>query len=248
LRDSGIQVEVGVCEDQARGLIAPFCKLVDRKHPWLIAKWAMTLDGKTAARSGDSRWISSEESRRIAHQIRGRMDAVMVGRGTAQVDDPLLTARPSGSRTATRIVVDSRAAISDSSKLVRSVDLGPVMIAVGPQAVERNVARLRECGCEVLVCPANNPAERLVQLFDELGRREFTNVLCEGGSQLLGSLFDLRMIDEVHAFIAPKLIGGDHGISPISGTGCLDMSTVKRLSTITIATIGDDVYVKGFVN
>ena len=113
LRAAGVEVQTGVLENEARKLNAPYLKLLSAGRPWIVAKWAMTLDGKIAARTGDSRWISSPASRQLVHQLRGRMDAIIVGRGTAAADDPLLTARPPGTaRTALRIVVDTRASLS----------------------------------------------------------------------------------------------------------------------------------------
>ena len=168
----------------------------------------MTLDGKIATRTLDSRWVSSDASREIVHRLRGRVDGVMIGRATAAADDPLLTARPPGPRTAVRIVLDSTASLSDSSQLVRTARETPVLVATGPAAAAQDRQRLAAAGCEVIECPGESHADRLAWLLDELGRRRMTNILVEGGGQLLGSLLDLGQIDEVHAFIAPKLIGG----------------------------------------
>ena len=247
LRDAGIELSVGVCEADARQLIAPFRKLTVHKRPWLIAKWAMTLDGKIATVSHDSRWISNTKSREIVHQIRGRVDAIMVGSGTAAADDPLLTARPEGPRAAARIVVDSLASISESSQLVQTAGEQPVIIFVGPDAERDKIDRLVAAGCEIVVQRHADRAERLVSVLDELGRREMTNVLCEGGSELFGSLFDRRLIDEVHVFMAPKLIGGAAALSPIGGSGWGDMSGCPQLESASIESVDGDVYVHGFV-
>ena len=247
LRDAGIEVSVGVCEADARQLIAPFRKLTVHKRPWLIAKWAMTLDGKIATVSHDSRWISNTKSREIVHQIRGRVDAIMVGSGTAAADDPLLTARPEGPRAAARIVVDSLASISESSQLVQTAGEQPVIIFVGPDAERDKIDRLVAAGCEIVVQRHADRAERLVSVLDELGRREMTNVLCEGGSELFGSLFDQRLIDEVHVFMAPRLTGGAAALSPIGGSGWGDMSACPQLDGVSIETVDRDVYVHGVV-
>ena len=126
LRQAGLAVEVGLREAEARRLNAPYLKLTESGRPWVIAKWAMTLDGKLASRTGDSRWISNEASRAIVHQLRGRVDAIVVGRGTAGQDDPLLTARPAGPRVATRIVLDTRASLASDSQLVTTAGEAPV--------------------------------------------------------------------------------------------------------------------------
>lgn len=245
LEAAGIAVEVGLLESDARQLNAPYLKLIQQSRPWVIAKWAMTLDGKLAARSGDSRWISSEVSRAIVHQLRGRVDGILIGRGTAEHDDPLLTARPPGARVATRIVLDSQATLSSASLLVSTAREVPLIVATTAQAPADNRRRLSAAGCEVLVCEGTMPPQQLDWLLGELGRRSMTNLLVEGGSQVLGSLFDLGQIDEVHAFIAPRLIGGRDAPSPIAGLGLDRMAEALSLDAPTIEQCGSDVYVRG---
>ncbi len=247
LRGQGIEVEVGLLEAASCALNGPFRKLVTRGRPWIIAKWAMTLDGKLATAKGESRWISGEASRQIVHQLRGRVDAVMVGRGTALADDPLLTARPTGPRVAARIVVDSQAALPPTSQLARTAREVPVIVATSAGAPQENRRRLAECSCEVLACEGATKQDRLEWLLDELGRRRLTNVLVEGGGQLLGSLFDAGQIDEVHAFIATRLVGGQEAPSPIEGAGVDLMSEAWRLDAPRIDWSGGDVYVRGRV-
>lgn len=245
LSKAGIQVEVGCLEEVARDLNAPYLKLVEQRRPWIIAKWAMTLDGKLATRSGHSRWISGEASRAIVHRLRGRVDAIVVGGRTAELDDPLLTARPAGQRVAARIVVDSRAELSWQSQLVRTATESPVIVAAGTQASAVHVDRLRQLGCEVLTLPAATKYERMLQLLDELGRRRMTNVLVEGGSQVLGGLFDAGQIDEVHVFISPKLIGGDRAPTPIGGAGLDRVPELPQLQERVVEQVGEDVYIRG---
>jgi diaminohydroxyphosphoribosylaminopyrimidine deaminase / 5-amino-6-(5-phosphoribosylamino)uracil reductase len=247
LRAGGVEVQSGVLEDEARRLNAPYLKLLSTGRPWIVAKWAMTLDGKIATRSSDSRWISNRASRHIVHQIRGRMDAIIVGRGTAAADDPLLTARPPGPRTALRIVVDTRASLSADSQLVRTAREVPVLVAVGPDAAAVDCDRLAAAGCEILVCSATAPRARLEQLMDELGRRRMTNVLVEGGSRLLGSLFDARLIDELHVFIAPKLAGGGEALGPIGGRGVEAISAALAVEEMALSEIAGDIYLRGRV-
>ncbi len=245
LQDAGLEVEVGLLEDEARQLNAPYLKLIETGRPWIIAKWAMTLDGKIATRTGDSRWISSEASRAVVHQLRGRVDAIMVGRGTVETDDPLLTARPPGPRIATRIVCDTAASLSSDSQLVRTVSAAPLLVAAGPAATAENRRRLQAAGCEVLVCDGETHAARLEQLLDELGRRRMTNVLVEGGGTLLGALFDAGAIDEVHVFIAPKIIGGVAAPSPIGGAGIDLMEHALTIANPQVERLGPDLYLHG---
>ncbi len=248
LKAAGIDVEVGVLEAEARRLNAPYLKLLATGRPWIIAKWAMTLDGKTATRTGASRWISSPESRKIVHALRGRVDAILVGRGTAQTDDPRLTARPPGPRTALRVVTDTRGSLSSESQLARTARDVPVLIAVGPEAPEADRKRLEQAGCEVLACHGETHAARLADLLDELGRRRLTNVLVEGGGRLMGSLLDAGQIDEVHVFIAPKLIGGASAASPAAGEGAAEVAGAPSLEDAEVRQLGSEVYVRGRVH
>ncbi len=247
LATAGVDITIGLLEAEARRLNGPYLKLIEAGRPWIIAKWAMTLDGKIATRTGSSQWISGEASREIVHEIRGRVDAILVGRETALADDPSLTARPPGPRTAVRIVCDTRAALSSDSQLVRTAKETPVLVAVGNEAAEADRTRLSDAGCEVFVCEGTDHAARLDALLDELGRRRMTNVLVEGGGQLLGSLLDARRIDEVHAFIAPKLVGGTTAASPIGGTGIEQMAEALTLDEPEIRQVGQDVYVSGLL-
>jgi diaminohydroxyphosphoribosylaminopyrimidine deaminase/5-amino-6-(5-phosphoribosylamino)uracil reductase len=251
LRESGIRCDVGVRAAEADWILAPYRKLVESCRPWVIAKWAMTLDGKLATRTGDSKWISSEASRGVVHQLRGRVDAVIVGSGTAKADDPLLTARPADhadlKRVATRIVVDSGASLSPTSRLVQTAGDVPVMLATGPDAPRATCEKLSVPGLEMYYCQGDDHEVRLRSLMDELGRRRMTNVLVEGGSQLLGTLFNLRAIDEVHVFIAPKIAGGAAAPSPVGGAGIDRMTEALRLADISIEELDGDVYVHGRV-
>jgi len=248
LAQAGVAVDIGLLEEQANWLNAPYLKLVRTGRPWIIAKWAMTLDGKSATRTGSSQWISGEASRKLVHELRGRMDAIMVGRGTAVADDPLLTTRPPGPRTATRIIVDTHASLSPDSQLVRTAHEAPVLVAAGLEAAEEHRRRLMGAGCEVWMGEAKNREERLIELLGELGRRRMTNVLVEGGGGVLGSLFDAKAVDEVHAFIASKLVGGVDATTPIKGCGIESMPRAVSLDEPTIEQVGGDIHIHGRVS
>jgi diaminohydroxyphosphoribosylaminopyrimidine deaminase / 5-amino-6-(5-phosphoribosylamino)uracil reductase len=253
LRAVGIEVEAGLLADEARSLIAPFLKRVTTGLPWVHAKWAMTLDGKIASRTGHSRWISGERSREIAHRVRGRMDAIVVGSGTVRADDPLLTARPPGPRTAVRVVLDSAAALSLDSQLVQTIDQAPVLVACSEDAPAGHVKRLESAGVEVLrLAPAGSSslsaqASTLHQLFAALGERDMTNVLVEGGATVLGACFDGELIDELHVFIAPRILGGAAAPAPLAGVGLAEVPQVAQLEHRAIDILGDDVYIHGRV-
>ncbi|RCS40529.1 bifunctional diaminohydroxyphosphoribosylaminopyrimidine deaminase/5-amino-6-(5-phosphoribosylamino)uracil reductase RibD [Bremerella cremea] len=246
LAAAGMEVCVGVLGDEAQRLNAPYLKRQRQGKPWLIAKWAMTLDGKLATANGSSKWISSEEARAEVHRIRGLCDGVMVGSGTAKLDDPLLTTRPPGPRTAARIIVDSQASLSESSRLIKTIDQAPVIVATSPNAPPERLERLQHAGCDVIACPGNDHVARLDFLLDELAQRGMTNILVEGGSQLLGLLWDNRQIDEVYAFVAPKIAGGKEAISPIGGQGIASMENATQLTRTNVKTYGNTICVHGF--
>jgi diaminohydroxyphosphoribosylaminopyrimidine deaminase/5-amino-6-(5-phosphoribosylamino)uracil reductase len=202
----------------------------------------MTLDGKIATYRGSSQWISGEASRARVHQLRGRVDGILVGARTAAVDDPMLTARPPGPRLALRIVVDRSASLRVDSRLVRTAREIPVLVAVGPETPEENCRRLVDAGCEVW---RGASSSHLLSLLDELGRRRMTNVLVEGGGRLLGSLFDARAIDEVHVFLGSKLVGGADAPSPLAGTGVERLTEALPLIDPQFERLGDDFYLYG---
>ena len=246
LQAAGIQVQSDVGRDEAVDLVAPFTKLVTRGRPWVIAKWAMSNDGKLAAPPGESRWISGPQSRAVVHALRGRVDAILVGRRTAELDDPLLTARPPGPRTPVRIVLDSQAGLSIDSQLVRTAAQGPVLVAASTEAPAENCEQLREGGIEVWQSGAADRKARMTDLLDDLGRRQFTNLLVEGGGEVLRSLFDLNEIDEIHVFVAPRTIGGD-GPSLFAGLSIQEIAAACSVLNPRIEQIGDDAYLSGRV-
>lgn len=215
LRAAGVAVEAGLLETEAVRLTAPFRTLVGRGRPWVIAKWAASLDGRLAAAPGGDRWISSPESLALVHELRGRVDGVLIGIGTALADDPLLTSRPEGPRRAVRIVVDGEARLPAESRLVGSAREWPVLVAVGPAAEAERVEALRAAGCEIWRGAEADPGRRLEALLLELGRRRLTNLLVEGGAAVLGSLFARGLVDEIHAFTAAKILGGSGDALPI---------------------------------
>lgn len=254
LRAAGLEVEVGLLADECRRTIAPFARWVTTGRPWVHAKWAMSLDGRLATHEGASRWISNESSRRCVHRLRGRVDAVVVGSRTAEIDDPLLTARPPGPRTATRVVVSRSARLARNSQLVQTAGDVPVIVTALSADVQAHASQpvgqrpqadeLAAAGVEVL--PLAEPL--LDSLLRELGRRGMMNVLVEGGGDLLGALWDAGLMDEVHVFIAPKLIGGRGAVSPIGGTGRGSVSEHPDLDDVSVELLDGDVYVHGFLH
>jgi diaminohydroxyphosphoribosylaminopyrimidine deaminase/5-amino-6-(5-phosphoribosylamino)uracil reductase len=240
LREAGVEVTVGICAAESRRLIAPFAKLMTRRVPWVHSKWAMTLDGRIATTSGHSKWISCERSRAWVHELRGRMDAILTGAGTVIADDPLLTARGAGPRKALRVVLDSSGqSLKPTSKLVATAAEVPVLVCVSQRCSAETEAELLRFGVDVLRTSGPESVD-LSEVLQELGRRQFTNVLLEAGSALNGAFFDQRLLDEVHVFISPKLVGGQQSLSPIGGSG-LDHVPAESLHNVRVSSMGGDV-------
>jgi diaminohydroxyphosphoribosylaminopyrimidine deaminase / 5-amino-6-(5-phosphoribosylamino)uracil reductase len=247
LQAAGITVEIGVCDAEARRQNAPYLKLVGAGRPYVHAKWAMTLDGKIATRTGDSKWISNEASRRKVHELRGRVDGILVGIGTALMDDPLLTARPSGARVACRVVLDSKARLPLTAQLVRTARTTPTMIVVSRSAPRDRVNALQSAGCEVVILSLEHEGSpRVITLLDELGKRRWTNLLVEGGSDVLGRFLDAGAIDEVHVFVSPRLVGGAQGKTPVAGRGVESLAEAWNLTAWHTETLDGDVYLRGW--
>jgi diaminohydroxyphosphoribosylaminopyrimidine deaminase/5-amino-6-(5-phosphoribosylamino)uracil reductase len=241
LRDAGVEVQVGLCEAEAVALNAPYLKLLRTGRPWVHAKWAMSLDGKIATHTGDSKWISGEESRKRVHSLRGRMDAIIVGRGTVFADDPLLTARPTGPRVAARVVVTMTGNLPEVCRLRATAKEVRVIVYT---ANTDKLAGWAADGAEVVALAGDTLSVN--QVLADLGRRRFTNVLIEGGANLLGSVLDAHAADEFHVFVAPKLIGGREAPSPVAGSGAALLTDALGLKRITFEPSGEDVYVHGF--
>jgi diaminohydroxyphosphoribosylaminopyrimidine deaminase/5-amino-6-(5-phosphoribosylamino)uracil reductase len=239
LRAAGLTVELGLESAAAHCLNAPYLKRLATGQPYVTAKWAMTLDGKIATHSGDSAWISGPRSRALVHELRGRVDAVVVGIGTALADDSRLTARPAGPRVATRVVLDSEARLPLESRLIRSAREVPVLVAVTERSRPERRAALCEAGCDILVYASETVPIDL--LLTELGLRGATNVLVEGGGRVLGAFFDAGQVDEVDIYLAPIVLGGTHDVSPVLGNGPARLADALRLNPTRISQVDSDV-------
>ncbi|MFM7129270.1 MAG: bifunctional diaminohydroxyphosphoribosylaminopyrimidine deaminase/5-amino-6-(5-phosphoribosylamino)uracil reductase RibD [bacterium] len=253
LRENGIAVELWESASEiardAYLLNLPFFKKIVKAQPHVIAKWAMTLDGRMALATGDSRWISNDRSRALVHELRGRVDAVMVGIGTALADDPALTARPPGPRSQVRIVIDPRAQLPLASHLAMTARQSPVWLLVSEEAPAESVKALEQAGCRVIRLQSDHDTGAIdpQTILDFLGSEGLTNILLEGGSRTLGRFFAAGAIDEVQVFIAPKLFGGPPRFTPVDSSQILSMENVPELIEITRREIGDDTLVRGVV-
>src|SRR5262245_46739532 len=247
LRDGGVEVELaGGSEASAARLVnQPFRKRARSGRPLVTYKAAMSLDGRVASPTGDSRWISSVESRELVHRWRAECDAVAVGIGTALADDPLLTARlENAAGQPTRVVFDSQARLPLESALVSSIDEAPLIVVCAPEAASARRDGLERAGAEVIVAPGRTPRARLESALDELGRHEIQDLLVEGGPTLAGALFDAGEIDEVRLFVAPVLVGAAQARAVLEGEGVARIAEgVHPLST-SFEEVGEDLLVR----
>jgi diaminohydroxyphosphoribosylaminopyrimidine deaminase/5-amino-6-(5-phosphoribosylamino)uracil reductase len=253
LRRAGLQVVVGERADEAERLNAAFLHAVRAQRPFVTAKWAMTLDGKTATTTGDSRWISSEASRRIVHRERDASDAIVVGVGTVLADDPSLTVRlaPEDDVRAPRpgapwrVIFDSQARTPLNAKIVANNLDRRTFILVGDDAPASRVEALVAAGVEVDPIGTRDGRIDPNAALQELHRRGLIRVLLEGGGELTAALFEERLVDRVLAFIAPKLIGGRRAPSALGGSGLEPMARAEELSDVVVTAIGPDLLVEG---
>jgi diaminohydroxyphosphoribosylaminopyrimidine deaminase / 5-amino-6-(5-phosphoribosylamino)uracil reductase len=247
LRDGGVTVELagGPEAADARLLNQPFRKRARTGRPLVTYKAAMSLDGRVASPTGDSRWISSTESRELVHRWRAESDAVAVGIGTALADDPLLTARlEESSGQPTRVVFDSHARLPVDSALVESIDEAPLIVICAPEAASARRAALEAAEAEVIVAPGRTRGARLEAALDELGRREVQDLLLEGGPTLAGSLFDAGEIDEARLFIAPVLVGAAEARAVLEGEGVARIAEGVHPLATSFEQVGEDILVR----
>lgn len=247
LRDGGVEVELadGAEAAAARLLNQPFRKAARTGRPLVTYKAAMTLDGRVAGPGGDSRWISSAESRELVHVWRSHCDAVAVGIGTALADDPLLTARlETDEAQPARVVFDSAARLPLDSALLGSVDEAPLLVVCAPEAPSGRRDSLQRAGAEVVIAPGRDREERLRSALDELARREIQDLLVEGGPTLAGALFDAEEIDELRLFIAPLLVGATEARAVLEGEGARRIAEGLRPLAMAHKTIGEDLLIR----
>ncbi len=250
LRDEGVEVVLadGELASSARLLNQAFRKHARVGRPWVLFKSAMTLDGKVATRSGDSKWISGEQSRALAHRWRASVDAVVVGIGTALADDPQLTARPDGIAAdpelqPRRVVFDSLARLQPSSQLVAAAREVPLAVVVSRAAARADTDALEAAGVQVLVATGENEPARVRAALDQLGSMGVASLLLEGGPHLAGAFLDAGEIDEIRLFLAPLLLGGSAARDPLEGEGVERISEAVRALAFGWESVGEDLLI-----
>jgi len=249
LRKAGMQVDVGLCESESRKLNEAFLHFQTNRKPFVILKCAMTLDGKIATRTGDSKWITSESTRSYVHQLRARAGAILCGVGTVLADDPMLTPRPEPQypRQPLRIVLDSRLRIPMQSSLVRTADQYPLIIAATAPLNDEKMRLLQDKGVEILPLDADNTGRvSLPALLRELGEREVTSLLVEGGAQVHSSFLSNQMANKIMLFVGAKIVGGTEAPSWVGGAGVERMRDAITLNKLNVKTLKEDILLEGY--
>lgn len=248
LRDSGIEVSTGILKDEIARANEVFIKFIKSRVPFCALKTAMTLDGKIATYTGDSRWISNELSRKQAHRLRHHYAAIMVGVNTVVKDDPELTDRSEFTEKShpERIIVDSNARTPVNAKVL-DTNVAPTLIAVTDKAPESNIKVLQKKGIEIVRCPEREGKVDIGYLIRHLGQRNIDSVLLEGGSRLNFSALQQGIIDKVYSFISPKMIGGEKAITPVGGDGFERIDDAITLNIDRIRRFEEDVYIESYI-
>jgi len=242
LNEHGIETKIGVLEAECRALNEVFFKFMSTGVPFVTLKFAQTLDGRIAAATGDSKWISGEKFRKLAHKLRSVHDAVLVGIDTVLADDPELTVRLVKGRNPTRVILDSRLRIPPKAKVLTSD--APTIIATTPRAGEKKLSRLRETGVEVLTVPVDEQGDvDLRELLKMLAERNVSSVLVEGGSGVITSFLRWKLVDKIIVAVAPKIMG--RGVEAVGDLNIKDVSQALKLDFMKVYRLGEDVVIEG---
>lgn len=248
LEDAGIHVEYGFLQDELRKQNEVFFKWIEHKKPFIVLKAAMTLDGKIATATGQSKWITNETSRAYGYKLRDIYDGIMVGINTVIEDNPMLTARVDGGKNPIRIVVDSSLKIDINANVVQDKS-AKTIVATTDKADKDKILKLQAQDVDVIVVDKDkNDKVDIEKLLDILGQQNICSILVEGGATLSGSFVAKKLVDKVYFFIAPKIIGGKEAKTPVSGTGILNLQEALTLKDIKIEKLEEDILIIGRVD
>jgi diaminohydroxyphosphoribosylaminopyrimidine deaminase/5-amino-6-(5-phosphoribosylamino)uracil reductase len=249
LEAAGVRVTAGDGVAEARRINEAFFKHRGTGLPFVIGKFAASLDGRIAAGSGDSRWVSGPTAREWSHRLRMRIDAIICGSDTVIIDDPMLTARPDGEdaeRQPLRVVVDSRGRVAPMARVFERTDWALTLVATTEDASPAWRSSIEATGTEVLTFAKHGEHVDLEELLRELAKRDVVTALVEGGGVLLGGFFDRALVDKLHAIIAPVIVGAADAPGAVAGRGAYRMADALRLREITVERLGEDVLVTGY--
>lgn len=248
LEDAGIHVEYGFLQDELRKQNEVFFKWIEHKKPFIVLKAAMTLDGKIAAATGQSKWITNETSRAYGYKLRDIYDGIMVGINTVIEDNPMLTARVDGGKNPIRIVVDSSLKIDINANVVQDKS-AKTIVATTDKADKDKILKLQAQDVDVIVVDKDeNDKVDIEKLLDILGQQNICSILVEGGATLSGSFVAKKLVDKVYFFIAPKIVGGKEAKTPVAGTGILNLQEALALKDIQIEKLEEDILIIGRVD
>ena len=246
LRKAGIEVVEGVLEEESNRLNEVFIKYITTKTPFVVMKYAMSLDGKIATETGDSKWISSEESRAHAHHLRGYLSGIMAGIGTVLEDDPKLTCRVPGYHNPIRIILDSKLRVPLDAQALSDQDKAPTLILTTDDSSVVKRRQLTDLGVQVLVVPERNGQVELKNAMVLLGEKGIDSILLEGGGTLNAAALEAGIIDKVNIYVAPKLIGGKDAVSPVMGQGVEKMNEAFSIRDMQVTKINEDLLIEGY--
>ena len=242
LREHGIEVTEDYMRDECDAMNYVFFHYITTGTPYVVMKYAMTLDGKIASHTGDSKWITGEQARHRVHLDRHRYTGIMAGSGTVLADDPELTCRIDGLTDPVRIICDSRLRTPVDSKIVRTAHNVRTIIATAQTSGHE---RYTDCGCEIIQVPEKNGHIDLNELMSKLGELKIDSIMLEGGGTLNWSALEAGIVNRIQCYIAPKIIGGNNAPSPIRGTGLNIMNDAVKLTAPDIIKLGDDYMIEG---
>jgi len=246
MKKAGIDVKVGILESECKNLIEAYSKYITTGIPFIAIKWAMSIDGKIATKTGDSKWLSSKPAIEFSHHLRDIYDAVAVGIGTVFVDNPLLTCRIDGGRNPVRLIFDTNARLLHTSNIVKTIGEARTILIHSKSAVKENLLKLKDKGIETIEVETKDGKVDILEALRQIGSLEITSILVEGGGSLIGSFVESKEYDKVFVNISPIIIGGREALSPVMNIGVEKVGDAIRLDRISYLFKGDDIIVVGY--
>ena len=246
LKNAGIKTKVGVLQKELKQMNEAFIKYIKTRMPFVVAKCAQTLDGKIATAAGDSQWITSEKTRLFARNLRNEFDAILAGIETVLKDDPRLNPSQSA-KCLKKIILDSRLRISPRARLFKGIRPSRCILAVTKKARLKKIKYFQQRGVNVLICPERQGRIDLRWLFKELAKKEIVSILIEGGAHVIGSALRENLVDKMHIYAAPRILGDEGALSSVAGLKAGKIAKAVFLKNLTVQKIGRDLFLTGYV-